>query len=102
MAKATTHATFKTAVLGAKTGFYLARGWCDVSSKAVEGAVRTLPMFSRISPLVNSTHSKMSELKTADASGLRKEISVFQVPSFRLSAYSSSLFRALHSTSYDP
>ena len=62
MAKATTEATLKTAVFGARTGFYLARGWCDVSSKAVEGAVKTLPMFSRIGPLVNSTHVKMSFL----------------------------------------
>eukprot|EP00240_Pyramimonas_obovata_P001033 CAMPEP_0118928854 /NCGR_PEP_ID=MMETSP1169-20130426/6005_1 /TAXON_ID=36882 /ORGANISM="Pyramimonas obovata, Strain CCMP722" /LENGTH=479 /DNA_ID=CAMNT_0006870925 /DNA_START=363 /DNA_END=1799 /DNA_ORIENTATION=- len=62
VAKATTNATLRTAVFGAKTGFSLARGWCDVSSKAVEGAVKTLPMFSRISPLVNSTHTKMSFL----------------------------------------
>jgi hypothetical protein len=62
MAKATTSATLRTAAFGAKTGFFLARGWCDVSCKAFEGAMNSVPMFSRIGPLVNSTHVKMSFL----------------------------------------
>jgi hypothetical protein len=47
-----------TAVLSTNVAFSLARGCCV----AVEGAVLTLPMFSRMSSLVSSTHGRVQRV----------------------------------------
>lgn len=63
VARAATEATLRTAVLGTRAGFSVARGCCAVTGRAVEGAVHSLPLplpgRAHVSSLVHSTHRRV-------------------------------------------